>query len=76
MEEQTSWRAIPFNDGYKIIYNDEFIEISIVIVNPKDIEKTQQKILKGLDAMNDLSAKANKYQSISLPSLLHKDDSG
>ena len=60
MEEQTSWRAIPFNDGYKIIYNDEFIEISIVIENPKDIEKTQQKILMGLHAINGIHAQANE----------------
>ena len=72
MEEQTNWRAIPFNDGYKIIYNDEFIEISIVTENPKDIEKTQQRILKGLHAMNVMNAHANENQSISLPPLLPK----
>ena len=74
MEEQTNWRAIPFKDGYKIIYNDEFIEISIVAKNPKDIEKTQQKIRKGLLAINDLSSQTNKYQLISLPSLLPKEE--
>ena len=73
MEEQTNWRVIPFNDGYKIIYNDEFIEISIVTENPKDIEKTQQKILKGLHAMNVVHAQANENQSISLPPLLPKE---
>ena len=73
MEKQTNWRAIPFNDGYKIIYNDEFIEISIVTENPKDIEKTQQRILKGLHAMNVMYAQANENQSISLPPLLPKE---
>ena len=73
MEEQTNWRAIPFNDGYKIIYKDEFIEISIVTENPKDIEKTQQKILMGLHAINGLHVQANENQSISLPPLLPKE---
>ena len=73
MEEQTNWRAIPFNDGYKIIYNDDCIEISIVTENPKDIEKTQQKILMGLHAINGIHAQANENQSISLPPLLPKE---
>ena len=73
MEEQITWRAIPFNDGYKIIYNDEFIEISIVIENPKDIDKTQQKILMGLHAINGIHAQANENQPISLPPLLPKE---
>ena len=74
MEEQTNWRAIPFKDGYKIIYNDEFIEISIIADTPNDIEKTQQKILNGLSAINGLSAQTNKYQPISLPPLLPREE--
>ena len=73
MEEQTNWRAIPFKDSYKIIYSDESIEISIIAETPKDIEETQQKILKGLHAMNVMHAQANENQSISLPPLLPKE---
>ena len=74
MEEQTNWRAIPFKDSYKIIYSDEFIEISIIAKTPKDIEETQQKILKGLNAINGLSSQTHKYQLISLPPLLPKEE--
>ena len=74
MEEQTNWRAIPFKDSYKIIYSDESIEISIIAETPKDIEETQQKILKGLNAINGLSAQTHKYQLISLPPLLPKEE--
>ena len=72
MEEQTNWRAIPFKDSYKIIYSDESIEISIIAETPNDIEEAQQKILKGLHAMNAIHAQANENQSISLPPLLSK----
>lgn len=74
MEEQTNWRAIPFNGSYKIIYSDESVEISIIAETPKDIEETQQKILKGLNAINGLSTQTNKYQLISLPPLLPKEE--
>ena len=74
MEEQTNWRAIPFKDSYKIIYSDESIEISIIAKTPKDIEETQQKILKGLNAINGLSAQTHKSQLISLPPLLPKEE--
>ena len=74
MEEQTNWRAIPFKDGYKIIYGDELVEISIIAVTPNDIEETQQKILKGLNAINGLSAQTHKNQLISLPPLLPKEE--
>ena len=74
MEEQTNWRAIPFKDSYKIIYSDESIEISIIAETPKDIEDTQQKILKGLNAINGLSAQTHKNQLISLPPLLTKEE--
>ena len=74
MEEQTHWRAIPFKDGYKIIYNDELIEISIIAETPSDIEEAQQKILNGLNAINGLSAQTNNYQPISLPPLLPKGE--
>ena len=74
MKEQTNWRAIPFKDSYKIIYSDESIEISIIAETPKDIEDTQQKILKGLNAINGLSSQTNKYQPISLPTLLPKEE--
>ena len=74
MEEQTNWRAIPFKDSYKLIYSDEFIEISIIAKTPKDIEETQQKILKGLNAINGLSSQTHKYQLISLPPLLPKEE--
>ena len=74
MEEETNWRAIPCKDGYKIIYNDESIEISIIAETAKDIETTQQKILKALNAINDLSSQANKYQKITLPPLLPKEE--
>ena len=76
MEKQTNWRAIPFKDGYKIIYNDESVEISIIAETPKDIEETQQKILNGLNAINGLSAQNNKYQLISLPPLFPKEARG
>ena len=76
MEEQTNWRAIPFNNGYKILYNDEFIEISVVTENPKDIQKTQQKILKGLNAINSSSSQLDTYQLVSLPPLLPKKERG
>ena len=74
MEEQKNWRAIPFKDGYKIIYSDDLVEISIIAVTPNDIEETQQKILKGLNAINSSSSQTNKYQPISLPPLLPKED--
>ena len=74
MEEQTNWHAIPFKDSYKIIYSDESIEISIIAETPKDIEETQQKILNGLTAINSSSSQANKYQPISLPPLLTKEE--
>ena len=74
MEEQTNWRAIPFKDSYKIIYSDESIEISIIAETPKDIEETQQKILKGLNAINGLSPQIHKNQLISLPPLLTKEE--
>ena len=74
MEEQTNWRAIPFKDSYKIIYSDESIEISIIAETPKDIEETQQKILKALNSINSLSAQNNKCQPISLPPLLPKEE--
>ncbi len=35
MTEQANWRATPFNEGYKIIYNDETIEISVITDNLK-----------------------------------------
>ena len=76
MEEQTNWRAIPFKDSYKITYSDESIEISIIAETPKDIEDTQQKILKGLNAINSSSSQTNKYQPISLPPLLTKEERG
>ena len=74
MEEQKNWRAIPFKDGYKLIYSDELIEISIIAATPNDIEETQQKILKGLNAINGLSSQTHKNQQISLPPLLTKDE--
>ena len=74
MEDQTNWRAVPFKDSYKIIYNDELIEISIIAETPNDIEETQQKILKGLNAINGLSSQTHKYQLISLPPLLPKEE--
>ena len=76
MKEQTNWRAIPFKDGYKIIYSDESIEISIIAETSKDIEETQQKILKGLNAINGLSSQNKEYQPISLPPLLLKEERG
>ena len=74
MEEQTNWRAIPFKDSYKIIYSDESIEISIIAETPKDIEETQQKILKGLNAINGLSSQTHKNKPISLPPLLTEEE--
>ena len=74
MEDQTNWRAIPFKDSYKIIYNDELIEISIVAETPNDIEETQQKILKGLNAINGLSAQTHTTQLVSLPPLLPHEE--
>ena len=74
MEEQTNWRAIPFKDSYKIIYSDESIEISIIAETPKCIEETQQKILKGLNAINGLPSQTHKNQPISLPPLLIKEE--
>ena len=74
MGEQTNWRAIPFKNGYKITYKDQFIEISIIAETPNDIEETQQKILSGLNAINGLPAQTHKYQPISLPPLLLKED--
>ena len=74
MEEQTNWRAIPFKDSYKIIYSDESIEISIIAETPKCIEETQQKILKGLNAINGLSSQTHTTQLVSLPPLLPKEE--
>ena len=76
MGEQTNWRAIPFKNGYKITYNDQFVEISIIAETPNDIEETQQKILNGLNSIKGLSAQTNKSQPISLPPLLLKEDRG
>ena len=75
MEDQTNWRAIPFKDSYKITYNDGSIEISIIAETPNDIEETQQKILKGLNAINGLSAQTHATQLVSLPPLLPKEES-
>jgi hypothetical protein len=74
MSEQAHWRATPFKEGYKIIYNDETIEISVFTDSPKNIEAVQQQILKGLNAINGTSTQTNEYQFVSLPPLLSKKE--